>query len=115
MKVTSTAVFRVICSRCGRHDSPNTLIGIFGFPPIQDNWIRVLGALAFNFSFVYFPMARALPKGFVLWSIYSRHAFCGFTILFVLLGWFPPNLLIFGALDAICASWTWFGLEKAAL
>src|SRR5579872_6832041 len=76
--------------------APNALIETFGFPPIQDNWIRVLGALAFNISIVYFPMARALPKGFVLWSIVSRYTFCGFTILFVLLRWFPPNLLIFG-------------------
>ena len=94
---------------------PNDLIGLFGIDDIQDNWIRVLGALIFNLGLVYFPIIRDLHKGFIHWSIYSRFVFFGFTIVIVLAGWLPANLLIFGAWDALNALFTWYAYRKANL
>ncbi|MBU6529654.1 hypothetical protein [Streptomyces mayonensis] len=94
---------------------PNQLIGLFGFPDIEDNWIRVFGALILNLGLVYFPMARDLPAAFVRWCIYSRYLFFCFATVIVIADWLPAGLLVFGAWDALNATWAWYGYRKASL
>ena len=93
---------------------PDWLVNLLGFPALQDGWIRLFGALAFNIGLAYIPLLRSpFNKELVIWTIYARYFFASITVLAVLLGWFPAGVLIIGGFDTINATWTWLGLRRA--
>jgi hypothetical protein len=92
--------------------SPNTLLGIFGMPPTDEVWIRVVGMLIGFLGFYYWQAARAELRALFRWTIPARLSVIAFFGAFVALGMAPPALLLFGAADAAAALWTWSALRR---
>jgi len=91
--------------------APNVLLALFGMPPTEEVWIRVLGLLvgivgayyviiaARSLSPLYMPTVVARAFAFVLLSA------------FALLQVGPPQLALFGVVDLLGALWTWRALR----
>jgi hypothetical protein len=93
---------------------PNILLGLFGLPPTDEVWIRVVGMLALILAFYYIQAARAGVAPFFQWTIYARASVILFFIAFVLLQWARPALILFGVVDLLGALWTAWALRQAA-
>ena len=92
--------------------SPNTLLGVFGFPPTDEVWIRVVGLLVGILGFYYWQAARAELRAFFAWTVPARLSALALFAAFVAYGMAPPMLLSFGAVDATAALWTWWALRQ---
>lgn len=92
--------------------SPDTLLRPFGFAPTGDVWIHVVGMLAGILGFYYLQAARAGLAAFFLWTVPVRLSVPLVFAVFVALGMAPPALLLFGAVDAAGALWTWSALRR---
>ena len=90
---------------------PNLLLGLFGFPPAEEVWIRVLG-LVVGILGVYYVIAavRALRPLYLPTVILRSLAFTTFVAL-ALLNLAPAQLVIFGVIDLLGALWTWRALR----
>jgi hypothetical protein len=75
--------------------------------------LRVAGMLVFNIGVLYFYMAPAENKLFFALSMYLRASVMIWFILFVVIGWATPTILIFGAADLAGAIWTFVALKKS--
>lgn len=85
---------------------PNVLLSLFSFPETNEVWIRVVGMLLFILGFYYFQASKSEIKKFFQWTVYARTAVLLFFIVFVLLNFSPPILILFGFIDAVAALWT---------
>lgn len=85
---------------------PNLLLSIFSFPETNEVWIRVVGVLVLIIGYFYFMASRNELRAFFRWSVLARIAVPAFFIAFVVLGFAPPVLILFGAIDASAAMWT---------
>jgi len=90
---------------------PNVLIGLFGFPPTNEPWIRVAGVLAFVLGFYYVRLGRTDDRRFFELTIPARLAVVGFFAAFVILGLASPILLAFGCVDLAGTLWTALALR----
>lgn len=93
---------------------PNVLLGLFFLPATTDVWIRVVGMLLLFLAFYYIQTARQEMKEFFQWTVYIRSSVIVFFIVFVLLGYAPPQLILFGAVDLLGALWTALALRSSA-
>jgi hypothetical protein len=91
---------------------PNSLLDIFSMPKTNEVWIRVVGMLVLILGFYYFQASRSEIKIFLQWTVYVRIAVLLFFIAFVILGFAPPILILFGFIDAIAALWTQLSLRS---
>src|SRR5690348_10481223 len=91
---------------------PNTLLGMFQIPATNEIWIRVLGAVVLDIGILYVFMAPANSALFMMLTVYVRISILVWFILFAMLGMAPPQLVLFGLLDAAGAAWTYFTLRK---
>jgi hypothetical protein len=91
---------------------PNNLLDIFSVPRTNEVWIRVVGMLVLILGFYYFQASRNEIKIFLQWTVYVRIAVLLFFIAFVILGFAPPILILFGFIDAIAALWTQLSLRS---
>lgn len=91
--------------------APNLLLGTLGFPATNDIWVRVLGALAVVLGYYYFACGFGNARTFFRASIHGRLFFCGACIALVMLAGAPPMLMLFGAVDALAAAWTYTALR----
>ena len=91
---------------------PNVLLSVFGLPKTNEVWIRVVGVLTLFLGYYYFQASRNELKMFFKWSVYARTGFFLFFIGFVLLGFAPPILILFGFVDAVAALWTFLSLQS---
>ena len=82
---------------------PNVLLSLFSFPETNEVWIRVVGMLLFILGFYYFQASKSEIKKFFQWTVYARTAVLLFFIVFVLLNFSPPILILFGFIDAVAA------------
>jgi hypothetical protein len=90
---------------------PNLLLETFGFEPTSEVWIRVLGAVVLGLSVFYYGLSRiATPEILRLSVIHRLTVTLGFIVL-ALTGLAKINLILFAALDAITALWTWNELK----
>ena len=85
---------------------PNVLLKLFSFPETKEVWIRVVGMLVLILGYYYFQASRSEIKKFFQWSVYGRIAVFIIFIVFVLVGFAPPILILFGFIDAVAALWT---------
>lgn len=85
---------------------PNVLLSLFGLPSTEEVWIRVVGMLVILLAFYYSQAARRELVDFFQWSVYARGSVILFFIAFVVLGLARPILILFGAVDLLCALWT---------
>ncbi len=91
---------------------PNVLLSLFKVPETNEVWIRVVGMLVFILGFYYFQASKSEIKKFFQWTVYGRTAVLVFFIVFVLLDFAPPILILFGFIDAVAALWTQLSLRS---
>ena len=92
---------------------PNTLLSLFQMAETQEVWIRVLGIPVFNIGLIYIFMGPANNTLFNTLSVYTRASVLVWFIVFVLIGWAAPSLILFGVVDALGAAWTYTALRKS--
>lgn len=94
--------------------APNMLLGMLGVPHTNEPWIRIVGVLVGCLGVYYHLMGRA---GFELFARVTVFVRLGVLASFVLL-WLahiaPPQLIVFGVIDALAAGWTFSALKKTA-
>jgi len=90
---------------------PNLALGIFHIPSTSEVWIRVTGMLLLILGSYDILAARAALRSFFVWSVPLRLCVIVFFLAYVLFGLAPPILLLFGAIDAAGAIWTWTALR----
>ncbi len=91
---------------------PNTMLGMFGFPPTHEIWIRVLGMLVVILPIYYVAMARYGNKQVVGATVTGRVIFCAGLVAFVLLNMAKPALILFAVAETALAAWTWWELRN---
>lgn len=83
-------------------------------PPAGDDvWIRFVGMLASIIRFYYVQVAGSGLDRFLPWSVVARYDASAFMVLLVVLRMIGPSLLLFAAIDAAGATWTWSVLRSA--
>lgn len=92
---------------------PLPILHAFGLDAGDDTWIRFVGMLAFVLGFYYIQVARAGLEEFIPWTIQSRIFAATFMLVLVMLKMTGPGLLLFAAIDAAAAAWTWVTLRPA--
>lgn len=92
--------------------APNAVLAPFGVPPTSEVWVRVVGVLATALGFYYGHAARCGLVPFYRATIVARAFVFVCFGAFVLLGFAPPALALFGAVDLAGAAWTAAALKK---
>lgn len=92
--------------------APNLLLAAFGVAPTGEVWIRVVGMLLGFLGVYYLQAARAGLTAFFGWTVPVRLSVPVFFAVFVAAGMAPAPLLLFGAVDAAGALWTWSALRR---
>ena len=91
---------------------PNMLLGMFGFEPTSEIWIKLLGIVVLPLSAVYYAIGKQGNRETVFSTVVSR-GFVGIGfLLLVLSGQAKINLLLFAGVDIATAVWTWIELKK---
>ena len=91
---------------------PNTLLGMFGFEPTTEIWIKVLGIVLIAFVLVYYGIIKHGNDEVVRFTVWSRFFVGAGFILMALTGVAPMALILFAGIDIATAIWTWFELKK---
>lgn len=91
---------------------PNMLLSAVQIAPATEPWIHVLGAVVFNIGVLYVLMSRTNNILFLTLTVYLRAAILLWFAIFVVIGWAPSQLLLFGLVDMAGAVWTYAGLRK---
>jgi hypothetical protein len=91
---------------------PNMLLGLFGFPPTDEVWIRVLGLLTFCTGYLYLYCGIKEQTWFFRATISERLIFFVGMILIVVLANANPLLILIGSVDLIGALWTFWALRR---
>jgi len=91
---------------------PNLMLGVFGFPPTNDIWIRVLGLFALCAGMLYFYCGRTNQTGFFRISVFERIVFFLGMVGIVLFMQADPMLALIGGVDLFGAIWTAVTLRK---
>lgn len=92
--------------------TPIFILNFFGLSAGDDVWIRVGGMLASIIGCYYILAARARLDRFIPWTVAMRYYAAAFMVLLVLLGKVGQALLLFAAIDAGAATWTWFAVRS---
>lgn len=95
--------------------APNLLLGMFGLPLTQEVWVRVVGMFLL---FIAWQNGAAWKSGnaeLLRLSYQIRLTVPLFFGAYVLLGWVPPVILLFGAVDVAAALWTRSALAAEGL
>ncbi len=90
---------------------PNLLLGLLGFPPTNEVWIRVVGILVLYLAYYFVQSARAGTADFWRWTTHVRFALIFFFSGLVLLGLARPSLILLGVADFLGAIWTTLALR----
>ena len=93
---------------------PHVVLGIFGLSAGDDIWIRFVGMLASIIGIYYLLAVHANLERFFVWTIPIRYYAAAFMVLMVVLGKVGAPILVFAAIDALGASWTWISLKQKA-
>lgn len=94
--------------------SPNLVLGLFGFAPAVEIWIRVVGALALILGYYYWQCGTAGATAFFRATIPGRIGFCALCAGLVVAADAPLPLLLFGVVDVLGAGWTYVALRREA-
>jgi hypothetical protein len=90
---------------------PNIPLGIFGIPPTNEVWIRIVGVQLLALGSYFVRAARIEMTEFFRWTVPARMGLVVFSIIFVALGLAPINLLLLAAPDLIFVPWTALALR----
>lgn len=91
--------------------APNLLLFVFQMPLTTEVWIRVTGMLVLFLGIYYVSARRADLRPFYLWTVYVRSSVIVFFAVFVILGFAPIPLILFGVVDLLGALWTLLALR----
>jgi hypothetical protein len=92
--------------------APNIILSIFAVAETHEVWIRIVGLLMLIVGYLDFMASRNELLLFFRWTVAARLSVLVFLIAFVVLGFAPPILILFGAIDAAGAIWTAVCLRK---
>ena len=92
--------------------TPNTLLRIFEFPDADGLWIRVVGMLMIILGFYYSHAARSELRAFFVWTVIARTSVLLFFVAFVIAGFAPTTLILFGVIDFAAAMWTLLAMRS---
>ncbi len=93
---------------------PNVLLSIFQIEETDEVWIRVVGVVVLILGFYYSQAARKGLEDFFRLTVFGRTALLLFFIGFVVAGFAPPVLILFGVIDFAGAMWTGHSLRLEA-
>jgi hypothetical protein len=91
--------------------APNTLLGIFGLPPVKEVWIRILGVIVGILGFYYIQAGRNDLTPFFRATVYGRTVVLAAFIVFAIIGLVKPILILFGLVDFLGGVWTALALR----
>lgn len=91
--------------------APNLLLATFRIPPTTDPWIRIVGMFLLFIAYQNFGAARSGNVELLRMSVHMRLTVPLFFGTYVALGWVPPVLLLFAAVDVAAALWTLSALK----
>jgi len=85
---------------------PNMMLSVFQIPETSEVWIRVVGVLVLGIAVYYYSMSALDSISFLRLTVWVRlWVFAAFLGLWVA-GIGPVQLILFGAVDALAALWT---------
>ncbi len=90
---------------------PNVLLSLVRIPETNEVWVRVVGMLVLILGLYYFTAARNELTPMLRATVIGRFAVLLFFVAFVVLGFGPPALILFGVVDALAAIWTGLALR----
>ena len=93
--------------------APHVLLNLVGLSAGDDFWVRFSGMLASIIGAYYLLAAKAGIDQFYLWTVPARYYAATFMLLMVVSGKIGPVLLLFAAIDAASATWTWIALRTS--
>jgi hypothetical protein len=93
--------------------TPMPIMHLFRLSAGEDIWIRFIGMLLSVLGVYYILVVRAKLDRFIPWTVATRFYTAAFMVVMVGLGKVEPTLLLFAAIDAGAATWTWFALRSA--
>jgi hypothetical protein len=91
---------------------PNMLLGMFGFEPTSEIWIKVLGVVVLSLTLVYYGIIKHGSDEVVRFTIFSRMLVGLGFVIFALTGIAPMALILFAGIDIATAIGSWFELKK---
>ena len=91
--------------------APDTLLALFGQPPTQEPWLRVVGLVVLVLGLYYLGAAREEVTVFFRWTLWGRPLAVVILVGLVAAADAPAFVLILGAIDLGCAAWTWWALQ----
>ena len=91
---------------------PATLLGMFGFDPPSEIWIKVLGILVLALAILYYTINTSGNKEVVLSTVWFRIFVSAGFLFKKVTGQTKSSLLLFAGVDVATALWTWFELKK---
>ena len=92
---------------------PGLVLETLRFPPAQDGWVRVVGALAIAVGAYHIVGARNNLLPYIRASVWGRIGFAVLLGSLVVASAMPPSLLLFAAIDFAAAVWTALALRRA--
>lgn len=95
--------------------APNALLAFFGMPPTQEVWVRVVGMFLLFIAWHNHAAWRGGNAELLQLSYRIRLTVPLFFGIYVALGWAPPVLLLFAAVDVAAALWTRSALAREGL
>lgn len=95
--------------------APDLLLGLFGFPPVQDVWPRVVGWALMVLGYYYVRAALRGLTDFFRWTVGVRIAQFGFFLAIVLTGLVKPTMLAFSGFELLMGLWTGYALRQERL
>jgi len=91
---------------------PNVLLAHFGIQETTEVWISVVGKLVLILGFYYTTAAKSDLTPFLRATVIARFSVLVFFVAFVVVGWAPVALILFGVIDAVAATWTAVALRQ---
>lgn len=92
---------------------PNVALPLFGFPPTNEIWIRVVAVLSIALGYYYIRAARHELVQLFEWKVYAHIFGVICFVMFVILQLAPVPLLLLAGADLLAAIWTWLALRKS--
>jgi hypothetical protein len=91
--------------------TPNILLSLVGVPITNEVWIRIVGMLILFLAFFYIESARKGFTDYFRMTVITRPFVIIFFMVFILLGFVRPVLILFGIIDLVGALWTGWALR----
>ena len=91
---------------------PGVVLGLLGFPPPADGWVRVVGVLAICVGLFHMTSARNELAAYLRASVTIRLLFAVGLVGLVIARLAPLPLVLFAILDVLGALWTAVALRR---